>query len=266
MYVTDRPHLVQIWPEEEWAEGTWPGQSRLEVYPPPARPEKRVPAVLIIPGGGYGINAPEEGAPVAQLFARHGFYAMLLFYRVAPHRFPAPMADACRAVRLARSFVNRLMIDPDRICVLGFSAGGHLASLVATRPEMYRDLHDDLADSLDARPNRLGLVYPVISLEERTHEPTVQNLLGPAPSREVRRSLSTHLHVNERTPPAFIVHAADDEVVPVQHSLLFAAACADYGVPFHAHIYEKGGHGFSVVRLTDWINDLIEWLCTWERT
>jgi acetyl esterase/lipase len=263
MDATNRPHLVQIWPKEGWAGERWPRQSRIEVYPPPTRPAQPVPALLIIPGGGYGINAPEEGAPVAQLFAKYGFYALLMFYRVAPHRFPAPLADACRAIRLVRRFANHLMIDPERICVLGFSAGGHLASLVATRPEMYSDPHDDLADSLNARPNRVALVYPVISLEERPHEPTVENLLGAAPSPEAKRDLSTHLHVDKSTPPAFIVHAADDEVVPVQHSLLFATACANHGVPFHARILEKGGHGFSV-RLTSWVNDLIEWLSTWD--
>lgn len=254
--------LLQLWPEEGWPGGAWPAQSRIQLFPPALRSgHQPTPAVVIIPGGGYGLNEPQEGLPVAHFLTQHGLWAVLLYYRVAPHRFPAPFADACRAVRLVRSLAPRFNIDRQRICLLGFSAGGHLASLVATQPELYHAPQDELIGSFDARPDRLALVYPLINLEARAHALSVENLLGSTPPHALLERLSTHSSVDEATPPTLLVHAVDDEVIPAEHSLLFAAACRRRHVPCELLLCPQGGHGFI---LEGWSGQLAAWLSPWE--
>lgn len=244
---------------------------RMVLYPPTGtkagQPSKGAPAVIIFPGGGYARQAPHEGEPIGQLFAQNGFHAFVLFYRVAPDKFPAPYADAVRGVRLVRSRAKEYGIDPDRIAVMGFSAGGHLASLVATRPDLYLDPKDDLAKSVSARVNGAILCYPVISFVNFPHLGSCHNLLGPDVSFEKRSEFSTELWVDEKTPPTFLFHTAEDPGVPVENAYLFASACYKKKVKVELHVFPNGPHGVGLAenhpRLKVWPELLIRWAKEW---
>lgn len=228
---------------------------------------RRHAAVLICPGGGYERQAPHEGRPFAQLLAIHGIVAAVLTYRVSPDRFPAAYSDAARAMRILRSRADGYAIDPGRIGVMGFSAGGHLASTVATQPDLHKDPHDDLADSIGARPDRVILAYPVVTMLDGTHEGSLRALLGDNPSEPMKERLSSDLQVTPDSPPAFLFHTADDAAVPVVNTLRYAGACAAQGVPFELHVHQTGPHGVGMAaddpRLRGWTNALIEWLRPW---
>jgi len=271
-----RPRIIPLWPDGSAHNGEdSSGRPRLEFYAPvgPAQhgsggqvpaPATLWPAVIVCPGGGYGFLAPHEAAPVAWMFARHGIAAFVCHYRVAPHRFPAPYADVARAVRLVRAMSRGLGIDPARIGLMGFSAGGHVAVNVATRPDFYHDPQDDLAGKLSARPNRTILAYPVVSMIAQAHEGCLLNLLGPDPDPVLCRDLSADLWVDAYTPPSFIFHTADDPGVPVGHSLRYAAACDAHSVPFELHVYAHGHHGVGLAQdipaLANWPQVLLAWL------
>lgn len=241
---SNRPHVVSLWVSDGDRAPTPPW---LEVYPHASYERAAVGSVIVVPGGGYGGLAAHEGVPVARFLSEAGFLAMVLRYSVAPLRFPRPFADGCRAVRLARRMSPALSANPSMVAMLGFSAGGHLASLVATQPHLCQVPKDDLAVDFEARPDLLILFYPVISLVTKPHRPSIRNLLGPRPSQRLRRRLSSELHVDSRVPPTFIAHAANDAVVDVDHSLLFASACARAGVPSELHVDTEGGHGHGLL-------------------
>lgn len=260
---------INLWPDNSKNNGSEAGKRpRLVIYKPTSATttEKRA-AIVVCPGGGYGMLADHEGAPFAKLFASKGMVSAVLTYRVAPNQFPAPYADAVRAMRIMRSRAAELGIDPERIGIMGFSAGGHLASTVATQPDLYKDPADDLSSRVSARPNRLILGYPVISFGEFTHAGSVKNLLGDHPTPEQRQQFSGELHVTAATPPAFIFHTADDGAVPVQNALLFATACVQNKVPLALHIYPKGRHGVGMAldnpELSGWTEILVKWLADW---
>ena len=147
---------------------------------------------------------------------------------------------------------------------MGFSAGGHLASTIATQPDLCNAPEDDLVACYSARPDRLALAYPVISMVREYHLGSVVALLGPRPPEALRRQLSNELHVSPSNPPTFLFHTADDEVVPVSNSLRFARACREYGVPVSLHIYPSGPHGVGLAEgwpsLRSWVDRLREWL------
>lgn len=263
------PHAVSLWSSERSRRERIPySQARLEIYPPRKRLKRRVPAIVILPGGGYGGTSFHEGVDVARFVADRGYYGIVLLYRVAPAIFPAPLADACRGMRLVRRIARVTMIDPRRVGIMGFSAGAHLAALVATQPDLYLDPEDDLVGRYSARPDRLMLVYPLVSLDRRTHDASVRNLLGERPSKKKRLMLSNHLHVDRKTPSSFIVHASDDGVVPVQNALWFADACAERGVSVEMHIYARGAHGFGLAESYEgpstWTSHLLDWLSNWK--
>jgi len=252
-----------LWPDGSPHNGTEPTtRPRLEVYYPSG--EFRGRAVIILPGGGYEMLAPHEGEPFARLFAYHGLLAAVCFYRVSPHRYPAPMADAARAVRLVRAQAEHWGLREGGITLMGFSAGGHLASTIATQPDLHRDPLDDLAARYRARPDRLALAYPVISLVREYHLGSAVALLGPRPPEALRRQLSNELHVSPANPPVFLFHTADDEVVPVSNSIRFAQACRAQGVPVSLYIYPSGPHGVGLAEgwpdLRSWVDRLLEWL------
>ncbi|WP_106401391.1 alpha/beta hydrolase [Actinocorallia populi] len=192
----------------------------------------RTAAMLVLPGGGYAHLAEHEGAPVAQWLNRLGVSAFVLRYRVAPHRHPAPLQDARNALRHLRENAGPLGIDPGRIGVLGFSAGGHLAGLLAT--------------DRDDRPDTAVLCYPVASLLELPHQGSVTNLLGPDPDPAALRDLSLENRVTAATPPTFLWHTAEDTSVSPIHSTLVAQALARHRIPFTLHIYETGRHGLGL--------------------
>ena len=242
---------------------------RIERYEPKEKSDKPAPCVLVCPGGGYGGRAGHEGAPFAELFAANGFASFVCHYRVSPNRHPAPMTDVCRAIRIIRSRAKEWNIDDHRIALMGFSAGGHLASTVATQPNLHVDKNDDLAEKFPARPDRVILGYPVITMSSpKTHGGSVNNLLGPNATDEMKKQMSNELQVTKENPPAFIFHTWDDGAVPVDNALLFASACAKAGVKSELHIYETGRHGVGMAsndpRLKSWTELLLNWLKAWK--
>jgi len=195
----------------------------------PDRPTRS--AVVVLPGGGYGGHAPYEGDPVSRWLAGLGIAGATCIYRVGArgYRHPAPLADAQQAIRTLRR------LGFAKVGILGFSAGGHLASTAAT-------IHEP-----DCRPDAAILLYPVITLEgPAAHIGSRNNLLGPNPPAALVQSLSTQNRVNRDTSPTFLMHTVDDKAVPVENSLLFAAACAKHGVPFAMQVFQQGPHGVAM--------------------
>jgi len=239
--------------------------------PFPADPAKRNGAtMLILPGGGYGSLAEHEGTGYAEFFAAHGITAYVLKYRLGSngYRHPIMLNDAARALRLLRAFAKRDGLDPARIGVIGSSAGGHLAATLATHFNLTLPHGPTLnaADPVDAessRPDLAILCYPVISLGEFAHAGSRRNLLGENPSAELVRALSNELQVTSETPPTFLWHTVEDKVVPIENSLLFAAAMRKAGVPFSLHVYENGPHGLGLGRpgreAPPWADQLLYW-------
>ena len=242
-------------------------QPVLTVFQPAGFSAKPRAAIVVCPGGGYGGLAPHEGDPFAALFAAHGMLGAVLTYRVAPHRFPAPQADACRAIRLLRANAAQFGLDPARVGILGFSAGGHLAATTATQPDLHHDQYDDLVATTSARPDRAMLAYPVASFGEDTHLGSAQNLLGNPPDPQLLAQLTNTNYITAAHPPTFLFHTADDTCVPVQLSLRYADACRRAGVPVELHVYESGPHGvglaFNNSALCGWTNVLLDWLKPW---
>lgn len=260
--------VINLWPDGSNYNGTdLSKRPKITIYKPKSA-SKNLAAIVVCPGGGYGMLADHEGAPLAQLFAKHGIVSAVLTYRVAPNQFPAPYADAVRAMRIMRSKAQSMGVDPDKIGIMGFSAGGHLASTVATQPSMYKDPMDDLAESVSAQPNRVILGYPVITFGAFTHAGSVTNLLGDHPDETLRNKFSSELHVSPSTPPTFIFHTADDAAVPVQNAFLFAEACVKQKVDVALHIYPKGRHGVGMAldnpALSGWTEVLLKWLGDWQ--
>jgi acetyl esterase/lipase len=209
-------------------------------------------AVVICPGGGYGGLAMEkEGLEVGRWMQQHGIAGVVLRYRCGggKNQQPVPLEDAQRAIRLVRHHAKEWGVDPQRVGILGFSAGGHLASSAAT---MFYDGDPDAADPVEkqpCRPDFAVLVYPVISMENGvTHGGSRRNLLGENADDLLVKSLSTDGRVTEKTPPTFLIHAGDDEAVPVKNSLLFYEALVAHQVPAELHVFEAGGHGFGMLR------------------
>lgn len=228
-------------------------------------------AVVILPGGGYTILAMEhEGRAYAGWLKRHGIVAVIAKYRVsgkdeAGHQFPVPLLDARRAIRLVRSKAAEWGVDPAKVGVMGSSAGGHLASMCATLwDQKFPQETQDVVDALDCRPDFAILAYPVIGISEPWgHGGSKRRLLGASPDAVLAQSLSTDRRVTAKTPPCFLVHAADDSGVPVRNSLEFAARCAEHRVPVVCHVFAQGGHGFGLNGRGDsahWPDRLAEWL------
>lgn len=242
-------------------------QPRLTVFQPDGFGAKPRAAIIVCPGGGYSGLAPHEGDPFAMLFTAHGFVSAVLYYRVAPWKFPAPQADACRAIRLLRANAAQFSIDPQRLGIMGFSAGGHLVATTAAQPDLHHDPHDDLVGKFSACPDRAILGYPVTSFTQYAHEGCVNNLLGATTDTTMREQLSNEKQITGAHPPTFIFHTADEETVPVQHSLLYADACRRAKVPVELHVYQSGPHGvglaFNNPALCGWTNVLLDWLKPW---
>ena len=204
--------------------------------------------VVVFPGGGYEGLAEHEAGPVAQWLNGFGLSAFVLYYRVAPHRHPAPLADAKRAVRFVRHNAERWNIRPDQIGVLGFSAGGHLAATLGTHFDAGAAAAEDPVERESSRPDALILCYPLITLGKFGHHGGMGNLIGENPPQDLRENLCNELQVTPRTPPAFLWHTADDDAVPVENSLLFAGALRRHGVPFELHVFPSGRHGLALAQ------------------
>ena len=228
-------------------------------------------AVVVCPGGGYGGLAYDwEGTDMAGWLNSRGIAAIILSYRLpidgdVDHRkWLSPLLDAQRAIRLTRAHAAEWNLDLDKVGIMGFSAGGHLASTAGTRFDAGDGTATDPVERFSSRPDFLILIYPVITMTEATHAGSRQNLLGENPSDELVRRYSNELQVTAETPPTFLLHAGDDASVPVRNSLLFHEALLAHEVPAELHVYPHGGHGFSLAlgqgRLQDWTQVCARWL------
>ncbi|BDU26827.1 alpha/beta hydrolase [Flavobacterium sp. GSB-24] len=233
--------------------------------PKDAKPNQT--AVIICPGGGYmHLAFDKEGTKVAEWFNSLGIAAFVLKYRlpndlIMKNKNVGPLQDAQEAVRYVRQNAAKLNIDPNKIGILGFSAGGHLASTLSTH---YDDKVYESTYKVSARPDFSILMYPVISMENQiTHKGSQTNLLGSNPSQDLIDSYSNEKKVTSKTPPAFLIHATDDTVVIPENSINYYLALKKNGVKAELHLYEKGGHGFGLgVNDTSkfWTRDCVEWL------
>jgi acetyl esterase/lipase len=233
----------------------------LTVYLPAA--EKATGAAMVIcPGGGYGMLAQHEGKDYALWLNEHGVAGFVLKYRLGSggYRHPIMLNDAARAVRLVRAQASEWKIDPTKVGIMGSSAGGHLASTLLTHFDSGEADASDPIERQSSRPDLGILCYPVITLGEKTHQGSKNNLLGPNPSSELVKLLSNELQVSSNTPPTFLWHTVEDRGVPADNSLLFAMALQKAGVAYDLHVYEKGRHGIGLAGGHPWTKDCLFWL------
>jgi acetyl esterase/lipase len=225
-------------------------------------------AIIVFPGGGYTHLAAHEGEPIARWLASLGISSFVLHYRLAPrYHHPAMLQDAAHAVRTVRALSREWKIDPNRIGVLGFSAGGHLAATISTQFDDGDAKSEDPIEKVSSRPDVAVLCYPVITLGGvSAHTGSRKNLLGANPTQELIDQMSAEKRVTEKTPPTFIFHTADDPGVPVENALMYAAALKAHKVPFEMHIYEHGRHGVGLASdnpiLSTWTQRCAAWLGT----
>ena len=224
-------------------------------------------AVIICPGGGYtNLAMGYEGTEVAQRFNESGISAFVLKYRIPNDgtmikKEIGPLQDAQRALLLVRSRAAEWGIDSKLIGIMGFSAGGHLAATAGTH---FQKNYIDNPDHISLRPDFMLLIYPVISFKPLiAHTGSAHNLLGPNPSKEEINEFSNEMQVTDLTPPAFLVHAKDDNIVPYANSLVFAEALKNHHIPAKIYLYEQGGHGFGMTNKTSkqhWMDECIGWI------
>ncbi|MEP1088107.1 alpha/beta hydrolase [Algoriphagus sp.] len=243
---------------------------QIEVFLP-SKQMRTGQAVVIFPGGGYHILAYDwEGRDFAKWLNTQGIVGIVVKYRLPDSKSltdpkEVPLLDAQRAIRLARHYAADWQIDPAKIGVMGFSAGGHLASTVSTQYTHEVDRSKDAIDELSARPDFSVLVYPVISFRDASaHSGSRKNLIGENASQELIDRFSNELNVNAETPPTFLVHAQDDAGVPIDNSFLYYKALHANKVPASLHIYPKGGHGFGFGLgkgpVDGWRDVLLDWM------
>jgi acetyl esterase/lipase len=222
---------------------------RLVVFRP-AQPNGA--AVLITPGGGYRwVVVDKEGYEMGRWLAARGYTAFVLFYRLPGEGWAAGpnvgLSDAQRAMRIIRSRAKTYGIDPEKVGAMGFSAGGHLCADLATRFAVKTYEPVDEADTLSARPAIAAPIYPVISMRAPdAHPGSREKLLGPAPTAAEEQKHSPHLNVPDNAPPFFVLHAEDDDAVPVENTLLLRAALRAKNITVETHIFAHGGHGFGL--------------------
>jgi acetyl esterase/lipase len=221
-------------------------------------------AIVICPGGGYGglVTGP-EGHGIAAWLNQHGITGIVLEYRLPKGRPYVPLLDAQRAIRLVRANAQGRNVNPDRIGIMGFSAGGHLASTAATHFDNGQTQSADPIERLSCRPDFAILVYPVITMSDQTHPGSRSNLLGPNPSADLIKNFSNDQQVTAQTPPVFLAHALDDQPVPPENSRMFYQALKTHGVPSKFLELPSGGHGLNGYKgpMWDaWQTQSLEWL------
>ena len=245
-------------------------KSTLDVYLPSKR-NATGKAVIICPGGGYQYLAYDwEGTDIAKWFNSKGIAAFVLKYRLPNSKsikvsYEAPLQDAQRAIRVLRYQSQKWHIDPNKIGIIGFSAGGHLASTLGIQFNKPNAFKETAIDTISARPDFMALIYPVVTMKsDYTHKGSKQALLGENPSEDLISQYSNELQVTINTPPTFMVHSQDDKGVPVENSLNLYKALKDKGVKTELHIYPDGGHGYSLAlgkeHLQTWTDRLYDWI------
>jgi len=267
--LASEPDVELLWPNgAPGAKGTEDGDKpSLTVYLAP-REKAAGAAVVICPGGGYGgLAFDHEGHQVAKWLNSNGVAGFILKYR---HRgtgygHPAPLQDAQRAIRMVRSRAKEWNVQPDRIGVLGFSAGGHLASTAGTHFDKGNAEATDPIDRVSCRPDFMVLIYPVISFADPfSHTGSRKNLLGTQPAADLVENLSNEKQVTPETPPTFLLHTDEDHGVPAENSVAFYLALRRAKVPAEMHIYAKGPHGFGLGKkgeaVATWPDRCIDWM------
>lgn len=259
---------VLLWPEgAPGAKGTEDADKPgLWIYPAPENKQTGT-GIVVCPGGGYGgLAVDTEGHQIAKFLNRNGISAFVLRYRLGrkyPH--PTPMQDVQRAMRYVRGNAAKWSVDPHRIGVMGFSAGGHLASTAATHFDYGNQKSSDTIDRMSCRPDFAILCYPVITMtQDFGHKGSARNLLGDNPDPKLLKLMSNELQVTKETPPTFLFHTSDDKVVPPLNSVAFYQALIQAEVPAEMHIYRHGRHGVSLApgypALSGWPDLLMKWL------
>lgn len=213
---------------------------------PEMMPGQKKPLILICPGGGYEMTSDREAEPIALQMNAFGFHACVLRYSVIPARYPQALMELAHSTAYIREHAEEWMVDPDRIILMGFSAGGHLAACLGVFWQ-----EGFLASELgvtpqEIKPNGMILAYPVITSGPLGHQGSFQNLLGGEENRELWEKLSLENKVTDQVPPVFLWHTDTDQAVPVENSLLFAAALKKHHIPLEMHIYSVGPHGLAL--------------------
>lgn len=235
----------------------------------PATGKANGAAMVICPGGGYGRLAPHEGEGYAHWLAGQGVTCFVLKYRLGAdgYRYPVEMQDGLRAVRLVRAHAGEWKIDPQRVGIIGSSAGGHLASMVMTRFDAGNPDAADVVERQSSRPDLAILCYPVITMGKFAHEGSKHNLLGTNPPPALVEETSSELQVKKDSPPCFIWSTDEDKTVPVENTLEFADAMRKAGVPFELHVYQRGPHGqglgshnYNPSKWLPWVSECTRWL------
>ncbi len=236
----------------------------------PAKSHATGQAVVVCPGGGYAMLAYDwEGTDVAKWLNSKGIVAIVLKYRLPNSKkvsHEAPLADAQRAIRMTREHASEWDIDPSKVGIMGYSAGGHLASTAGTHFDLGDYDAKNPVDGFSCRPDFMILVYPVISFTDEAicHIGSKRNLIGENPSKELETYYSNELQITEDTPPTILIHAADDISVSVENSIVFYKELQAKGISSEMHLYPYGGHGFSFAigkgHLSTWPDRVIEWL------
>jgi acetyl esterase/lipase len=223
-------------------------------------------AVIVCPGGAYlHLSMEKEGSDVAHWWNSLGVTAFVLKYRLGPrYRHPIELGDAQRAIRMVRTRATEFGVKPDRIGMMGFSAGGHLTASAGTHFDAGKADAADIIDRAGSRPDFLVLAYPVISFTQFVHKGSMQALLGDNPDPKLVENLSNELQVTAQTPPTFLFHTNADTGVPAENSVMFYLALRKAGVPAEMHIYEHGPHGVGLAptdeALSSWPARLADWV------
>ena len=262
--ITPAAEMIPLW-EDKVPGALGSDEKDIPVFIPyiPAPEKATGAAVVICPGGGYsGLAMDHEGEQIGRWLESIGVTAFVLRYRLPGNGYPhpVPLFDAQRAIRTVRFNAMKWNIQPEKIGILGFSAGGHLASSAGThfsKPVVLEGCQSDDVDAVSCRPDFMILIYPVISMQEGiTHRGSRNNLLGENSPAELVDLMSNEKQVTEQTPPTFMVHASDDTAVLPENSIRFYQALLKAGVPAEMHLYLKGGHGFgtraSAGRASEW--------------
>src|SRR5262245_31477397 len=266
--ILQEPQTIPLWPDKApGAVGTAPEDiPTLTIYMPPSTTGPMT-AVIVAPGGGYrALSMNKEGRAPANYLNTLGIAAFVLKYRLGPkYHHPIEIGDMQRAIRTLRARAAEWHLDPGRIGVMGFSAGGHLASTASTRFDRGNPSADDPIERVSSRPDFAILGYPVITLTEAwTHQGSKTNLLGDKPDAALAHSLSTDTQVSAETPPTFLFHTNADTSVPVENSVHYFLALRKAGVPAEMHIFKDGPHGVGMPMqdpaLSEWPKVLANWL------
>jgi acetyl esterase/lipase len=223
-------------------------------------------AVIVCPGGGYlHLSMEKEGSDVARWWNSLGVTAFVLKYRLGPkYHHPIELGDAQRAIRTVRARASEWGVRPDRVGIMGFSAGGHLTSSAGTHFDAGKPDATDVIDRQSSRPDFLALGYPVVSFTQNVHQGSKRALLGDNPDPKLVENLSNELQVTAQTPPTFLFHTTNDQTVPVENSVMFYLALRKAGVPAEMHLYENGPHGVGLAptdeALSSWPARLADWM------